>query len=140
VGTADFTNSTSIVLEKSASALGLLAVLREDAIVIVGVIAIVSGSLVIFYLFRYRQKKGREVTAKLEVPSLLGIESDEEKIVKLLRDSGGSLYQSMITDRCGFSKAKTSQVLSVLESRGVVRRHKRGRQKVVTLIGENSKV
>jgi uncharacterized membrane protein len=139
VGTADFTNNTNIVLEEKASTPGLLDVLQQNAIIIVTLIAMVSGSLVVFYLFRYRQKRGRQAAAKPEIPSLLEIESDEEKIVKLLRHSGGSLYQSMITDRCRFSKAKTSQVLSILESKGIVHRHKKGRQKVVTLTDKNSK-
>jgi uncharacterized membrane protein len=140
VGTADFTNDTNIVLEKNALTPGLLDVLQQNAIIIVSLIAIVLGSLVAFSLFRYRQKREREAAAKPEILGLLEVESDEEKIVKLLRHSGGSLYQSTITDRFGFSKAKTSQVLSVLESKGIVRRDKKGRQKVVTLTDKNSQI
>jgi len=140
VGTADFTNDTNIVLEKEALTPGPMDALQQNAIIIVSLIAVVSGSLVVFYLFRYRQKRGREAAAKPETPSVLEIESDEEKIVKLIRHSGGSLYQSTITDRCGFSKAKTSQILSILESKGIVHRHKKGRQKVVTLTDENSEI
>jgi uncharacterized membrane protein len=140
VGTADFTNSTNIVLEKGALTPGPLDVLQQNAIILVSLIATVSVSFVVFYSFRYRRKRGREATAKPEIPSVLEIESDEEKIVKLIRRSGGSLYQSTIADRCGFSKAKTSQILSVLESKGIVRRHKKGRQKVVTLTDESSKI
>jgi uncharacterized membrane protein len=139
VGTADFTNNTNIVLEKEALAPGLLDVLQQNAIIIVSLIAIVSASLVVFYSFKYNQKRGREATTKPEIPSALEIESDEEKIVKLIRHSGGSLYQSAITDQCGFSKAKTSQILSILESKGTVRRNKKGRQKIVTLTNESSK-
>jgi uncharacterized membrane protein len=140
VGTADFTNKTNIVLEKKALTPGLLDALQQNAIIIVSLIAMVSGSLVVFYLFRYHQKTGREAAAKPEIPVLLEIESDEEKIVKLIRHSGGSLYQSTITERCGFSKAKTSQILSILESQGIIHRCKKGRQKVVTLGDKNSKI
>jgi uncharacterized membrane protein len=140
VGTADFTNNTNIVLEKKALTPGLLDALKQNAIIIVSLIAMVSGSLVVFYLFGYRQKMGRKTTAKPEIPGLLEIESDEEKIVKLIRHSGGSLYQSTITERCRFSKAKTSQILSTLESKGIIHRYKKGRQKVVTLTDKNSKI
>jgi len=139
VGTADFTNNTNIVLEKEALAQGLLDVLQQNIILIASPIAMVSGSLAVFYLFRYRQKRRREAIAKPEISSVFEIENDEEKIVKLIRQSGGSLYQSTITDQCGFSKAKTSQILSILESKGIVRRDKKGRQKVVTLTDESSK-
>jgi len=139
VGTADFTSNTNIVLEKAAPTSGSLNALQQDAIIIVSLIAMALGSLIFFYLFRYRQKRGREASAKPEVPNVLEMESDEEKIVKLIRHSGGSLYQSTITDQCGFSKAKTSQILSILESKGIVRRHKRGRQKVVILTDEKSR-
>jgi uncharacterized membrane protein len=139
VGTADFTNSTNIVLEKGALTPGLLDVLQQDAIMIVSLITIVAASLVVFYSFRRRQKGRREAPTKPEIQNVPEAESDEEKIVKLIRSSGGSLYQSTITNRCGFSKAKTSQILSILEQKDVVRRHKKGRQKVVTLTAESSK-
>jgi uncharacterized membrane protein len=139
VGTADFTNNTKIVFEKEALTSGPLKVLQQNEIKIVSLIAIVSASLAVFYSFRHRQKRGREATAKPEIPGSLETESDEEKIVTLIRHSGGSLYQSTITDRCGFSKAKTSQILSILESKGIVRRYKKGRQKVVTLADDESK-
>jgi uncharacterized membrane protein len=64
------------------------------------------------------------------------MESDEEKAVKLIKSSGGSLRQSAITDQLGFSKAKTSQLLTVLEQKGVIRRYKRGRDKIVVLVEE----
>ena len=46
---------------------------------------------------------------------------------------GGSVNQSIIAERCQFSKAKTSQLLSALEQKGVVIRHKKGRDKIVIL-------
>jgi uncharacterized membrane protein len=139
VGTADFTNDTSIVLEQGALTLGLLTVLQQDAIMIASLISLVSGSLIVFYYIKYRQKRRREATEKPEIPPPPEMESDEEKIMNLIRDSGGSILQSTITDKCRFSKAKTSQILSTLESKGMVHRYKKGRQKVVTLTDKNSK-
>jgi uncharacterized membrane protein len=138
VGTADFTNNTNIVLEKEALTPGFLNALQQNAVLIVSLIAMASALSAVFYLFRGRQKRDREVAAKPEIPSVMEIESDEEKVVKFIRHSGGSLYQSTITDRCGFSKAKTSQILSILESKGMVSRYKKGRQKVVTLTDKSS--
>jgi uncharacterized membrane protein len=61
------------------------------------------------------------------------VESEEGKILRALQASGGSAYQSAITDQCRFSKSKTSQLLTALEKRGVVIRYKKGRDKIVTL-------
>jgi uncharacterized membrane protein len=61
------------------------------------------------------------------------VETEEDKILKSLRLHGGSQFQSAITESCRFSKAKTSQLLSALEKKGLVTRYKKGRDKIVTL-------
>jgi uncharacterized membrane protein len=43
------------------------------------------------------------------------------------------MRQSEITEQCRFSKAKTSQLLSDLEGRGIITRYKKGRDKIVSL-------
>jgi Uncharacterized membrane-associated protein/domain len=82
-----------------------------------------------FFAFRKRQS-GNRATTEVAVPS--AIESDEDKILKLLKASGGSMRQTEITERLGFSKAKTSQLLTALENSGVLARYKKGRDKIVT--------
>jgi len=44
-----------------------------------------------------------------------------------------SAYQSAIIEQCKFSKTKTSELLSAMEKKGIVRRHKKGRDKIVNL-------
>jgi uncharacterized membrane protein len=61
------------------------------------------------------------------------VETEEDKIIKILKSSGGSLRQSVIVEQCRFSKAKTSQLLTVLEEKGKITRLKKGRDKIVTL-------
>ncbi len=83
-----------------------------------------------FLLSKRRHKQTvKEVPAAAETL----LETEEEKILKVLRSNGGSAYQSAITEQSRFSKAKTSQLLSALEAKGVVRRYKKGRDKIVTL-------
>jgi uncharacterized membrane protein len=67
-----------------------------------------------------------------EQPSL--IETEEDKVLKLLKTASGTMRQSDITERLGFSKAKTSQLLTALENRRILARYKKGRDKIVTLI------
>lgn len=99
--------------------------------VVVAVVAVAALFAAGIYLFRRRTNS---VTPPVEVPTMrLIVESDEQKILNLLRNNGGSQYQSAITEAAGFSKAKTSQLLSALEKRGIVTRYKKGRDKIVTL-------
>ena len=140
VGTNDFTNELPVIVlrEKSVTP-RFFENLRENAIVIAGLLTAVAGSSVGFYVFRRHRKKEKEIVKIPELPTPLGIESAEDKIVKLLKSSGGSLYQSVIANQCKFSKAKTSQLLAVLENKGMVTRYKKGRDKIVTLVERDKK-
>lgn len=97
-----------------------------------GFAVVASALLVSFYAVRRRKRKATEDAAVKLQEGTLG-ESEEEKIVKILRANGGSAFQSAITEQLRFSKAKTSQLLTALEKKGVVRRYKKGRDKIVTL-------
>jgi len=63
----------------------------------------------------------------------VSLESDEEKVISVLREAGGVLFQSEIKRRTGFSKAKTSVVLKALEEKGSVGKTRRGREFIVRL-------
>jgi uncharacterized membrane protein len=93
---------------------------------------IVGGSLVWLYVIRKRKRQTKEPVDSpfVEPPK---IETDEEKILGIVRKNGGTLPQSAITDQCRFSKAKTSQLLTALEKKEMVTRYKKGRDKIVTL-------
>jgi len=124
--------SPTIILRKRP--MGLLEILERHSITIAGLIALFTGSSLSIYTLR-KVKKKKSKTAGTPKPSSerLLIESDEDRILKLLSSSGGTLRQSAITEQCRFSKAKTSQLLKTLENKGIVKRHKQGRDKVVTL-------
>jgi uncharacterized membrane protein len=121
----------TIVLIESLSTSGFLEA-WQNIILTAGLSVLAAGSLIGFYAFKLRKKKGKGIMTPLEVSSL-GIESNEDKIVKTLKSSGGSLCQSAIAEQCKFSKAKTSQLLATLEDNGIVTRYKRGRDKIVVL-------
>lgn len=138
LGTDDFKDGNpTIVLIESSSTSGFLEA-WHNIVLIACLSVLAAGSLIGFYVFKLRKKKGKEITKKLEAPSL-GIETNEEKIVKILKSSGGSLCQSAIAEQCKFSKAKTSQLLATLEDNGIVTRYKRGRDKIVVLNEQEKK-
>lgn len=89
----------------------------------------VSLFLLGFYAFKHRKTNAPSTILSDKSPLL----SEEDKVMKLLKSSGGSMRQSKITEQCRFSKAKTSQLLAVLEKKGSITRYKNGRDKIVTL-------
>jgi uncharacterized membrane protein len=87
--------------------------------------------VVIFYVLRAHK---RTVIRKAKpISSIPILESEEEKLLNVLRLNGGSQLQAALTEQVRFSKAKTSQLLSALEKKGIVTRYKKGRDKIVTL-------
>jgi uncharacterized membrane protein len=85
--------------------------------------------LVGFYMVKRRKTKPATGISAESVE----LETEESKILKLLNSSGGSMRQSAIVEQCRFSKAKTSQLLAVLERKGNITRYKKGRDKIVNL-------
>src|SRR3990170_6138661 len=99
--------------------------------IIVGLISVVIvASLIGFYVFRRRKPNATNAVAPIAAST---VETEEEKVIKIIKSSGGSMHQSDIAEQCRFSKAKTSQLLGSLERKGVITRYKRGRDKIVTL-------
>ena len=110
---------------------------QQNTIIALGSATVIAGVLIGFYAFRRRNRK--EVNQKSVAFGGTVMESDEEEIIKVIRSSGGSLHQSRIVEQCRFSKAKTSQLLAALEQKGVVRRYKKGRDKIVILANQSKK-
>jgi GTP-sensing pleiotropic transcriptional regulator CodY len=58
---------------------------------------------------------------------------DERKIVQIIADEGGTIFQSQLVERSGFSKSKVSIVLDRLEARGILERRRHGMSNAVVL-------
>ncbi len=118
-----------VLLEKKA--VGVIEVLQAYWAP-VGLASIGLG-LGVFLFYRFNKKRKKDI--EKEVPQfLLKLESDEDKVVRLLKSMGGGAHQSTIGEKCGFSRSKTSQLLKNMENAGIVRREKRGREKLVILL------
>ena len=83
-----------------------------------------------FFIFKQRRRQKEELTKLNEFPSR-EVESDQEKILQLLKSSGGNLKQSEVSDKLRFSRAKTSLLLAEMEKNRLVRRCKKGKNKIV---------
>ncbi|HUW47379.1 MAG TPA: hypothetical protein VMW36_01375 [Patescibacteria group bacterium] len=133
LGTADFDSNVNIVLGHTEPGFNLIEVLEENLMLIVGIVVVVSGLTGTLYVLRRRNRKTRKSEEISSTKNLLMLETEEEKVIRLLESNGGSMFQSAITDNLRFSRAKTSLLLSTLERKGIIKRFKRGRDKIVTL-------
>jgi uncharacterized membrane protein len=107
--------------------------LGQQLFPIVG-IGLATLTIVLFVtLYLIRRRKKRTTSPKKDMIYEPLIESEEEKILKIIRSSGGQIFQSSVTEQSRFSKAKASQLLTALEKKGIVTRYKKGRDKIVTL-------
>ena len=102
----------------------------------VGVVtASAIASITLFFVLK-RRKSARKTVAATSPTVISLVESDEDRIINIIKSSGGTLRQSVVTEKSKFSKAKTSQLLAALEQKRVVTRVKKGRDKIVTLNNE----
>ena len=106
----------------------------QQPYLLIGSVSAVAAAAAIAGWFFLANRRHKQNSKELTVASTVTLlETEEEKVIKVLRSNGGSAYQSAITEQCRFSKAKTSQLLTALEAKGVVRRYKKGRDKIVNL-------
>jgi uncharacterized membrane protein len=122
------------VMQSSAGNTGEQPSVKQPPYLLIGSlvgVAIAAGA--VGWVLLTNNRKKQVAKPQPQVQSIPLLETEEEKIIRALRASGGSAYQSSIKDQCNFSKAKTSQLLSALEQKGVVTRVKKGRDKIVNL-------
>ncbi|MFA9417217.1 helix-turn-helix transcriptional regulator [Natrinema sp. HArc-T2] len=65
-------------------------------------------------------------------PELL---SDEERVLRLLKQNGGRMKQASIVSETGWSNAKVSQLLSKMDDDGEIEKLRIGRENLITLPG-----
>jgi len=100
---------------------------------IIGAVIAVGATLSVVGIFMFKRRKISPIAPKMIPVESAGVESEEDKILKLLKSSAGGMRQSAIVEQSRFSKAKTSQLLASLEKKGIITRYKKGRDKIVNL-------
>lgn len=103
-------------------------------LVSISAVAVIAAVIAGWFFKISQRRRSKETPAMMTLPVP---QTEEDKVVHLLRNSGGTAHQSAIADQCRFSKAKTSQLLTALERKGKVRRYKKGRDKIVNLIEQS---
>jgi LPXTG-motif cell wall-anchored protein len=133
--TQDLTESTTkVILTFSPSGeTNNISTVWQQYIPIGGLlIGVATLSGVGFFVFRRRKNHSIAIVSQIQVESMRH-ETEEDKVLNILNLNGGSMRQSDVNEGCKFSKAKTSQLLAVLEKKGEITRYKKGRDKIVVL-------
>ena len=73
----------------------------------------------------------RQAGAKKRKIASNELDSDESRVVAFINEGNGSVYQSDIMKKTGFSKVKVSRVLDRLEQKGLLERKRRGMTNLV---------
>ena len=78
-----------------------------------------------------------ESTASAAEPAVPDEEllTDEDRVIRMLEDSGGRMKQANIVDETGWSKSKVSMLLSDMEDEGDISKLRVGRENIVSLKG-----
>ena len=97
--------------------------------VIIGFIGVVIGIIIAIFGPRivYRLKRIGKVR-------FIGVTSEEEEVLEVIRQKGGSCSQKDLYTEFDMSQAKVSLILNNLEERGLVRRLREGRENVVHIM------
>ncbi|APX96515.1 helix-turn-helix transcriptional regulator [Natronorubrum daqingense] len=61
--------------------------------------------------------------------------TDEDRVMKLIRENGGRMKQVDIVDETGWSKSKVSMLLSEMEDDGAISKLRVGRENIISLEG-----
>mgnify|MGYP000894070887 FL=1 len=107
-------NEPKIVLEKNS----LISSINP---LIFGIIAVfIILGLIVYCILRKNKN----------VPILL---SDQEKVINLLKSSGGKSFQKDIVSRSRMSKSKISQIITEMEKNGLITKQKYGKNNLIIL-------
>ena len=80
--------------------------------------------------FLYFSKEGitHKHPSKIKMSNL---DKEEKKLVSLINESDGTLFQSELVEKSGFDKVKVTRILDKLEGKNVIERRRRGMTNVV---------
>jgi len=106
-------------------------------LVVIGFSSFVLGSSLVYLLLvdKNNELRTRISLVKEKWDKLLVelSDPDEKVIVRIVIDDGGTIFQSQLVEKSGFSKSKVSLILDKLEARRILERKRRGMTNVVVL-------
>ncbi|MDP2766997.1 MAG: hypothetical protein Q8O41_06055, partial [Candidatus Methanoperedens sp.] len=95
-------------------------------VIIIFIIAV--GAFI--YTRKIRGKNSKEITENISETDMMNL---EDRILKLLRESGGSIYQSEIGRKLDLPKSTVSSALNGLHNKNLIDKIKKGRENLIRL-------
>lgn len=105
------------------------------SLAIAGVILVIG----LFLIFSKEEIKIITKTKKIEVEKkrkpidYSKLNKDEKVLMKIIEEADGTIFQSDLVEKSGFSKVKVSRILDKLEARQFLERKRRGMTNVVVI-------
>ncbi len=122
-------NGESIVFTEQPAFYGL------GDVALVAASAFTSGICLMFLLLVEDTRVTGSGTSITLSDAIVGVEDEDEKtLLRVIVEMGGSMFQSDLVERSGFSKGKVSLVLDRLEARGRIRRRRSGMTNMINII------
>jgi len=121
-GTIDFQTNMSIGITAFVALIGVYLVFFGEEERIITRIKRIS-----------QQVEPREPTKESYRKIMSELDADEKAMLNVVIESHGTLFQSELMAKMGFSKVKTTRILDRLEGRNLVERKRRGMTNVVML-------
>lgn len=119
----------------SCSMYGTIAIQTWVSLAIAGLILII-GLFLIFSKEETRiitKTKRVEVETKRKPIDYSKLDKEEKIIIKAVEEAQGTIFQSDLVDKTGFSKVKVSRILDRLEGKQMIERKRRGMTNIVIL-------
>ena len=114
-----------------------IAIQTYISLAIAGLILVI-GLFLIFSKEEIREKiivkKIKQLVEKKRKPiDYSKLDKDEKVLMKVIEESDGTIFQSDLVEKSGFTKVKVSRILDRLEGRQILERKRRGMTNVVVL-------
>ncbi len=95
-------------------------------------LAIAAFIIIALGAFIYMRKRGapKEIAGNITETEMIDL---EERIIRLLKDNGGPLYQSEIVKRLDLPKSTVSSALNELNNKNLIIKIKKGRENLIRL-------
>ncbi len=89
---------------------------------------------IITKLLKVKEQVNSKSISKQNYKNLLSeLKGDEKRLFEFLIEAKGSIYQSELVDKTGFSKVHVTRILDSLEGRDLIERKRRGMTNIIVL-------
>lgn len=75
----------------------------------------------------------KKVKEKRKKPDLRGLDRDEKKVVRLLLEENGTMFQATLKEKLDIGRVKLTRLLDKLEAKQLIERKRRGMNNIVVL-------